>query len=91
MIPSVSDNSQYLSHIAMPAGQMPVLEVDGVQIGQSVAIARFLANKYNLAGNTPLEKAQADMMVDCTQDFLNGKYIGITNIRPNGYLQGLQI
>lgn len=52
-----------------PAGQLPVLEVDGIQICQSMAIARFLANKFGLAGTTPLEKAQADMVVDCVQDF----------------------
>merc|ERR1711953_392909 len=56
---------------SMPGGQMPVLEVDGVRLGQSMTIARFLANKFNLAGNTPLEKGQADMVVDCCTDFLN--------------------
>ena len=56
----------------MPGGQMPVLEVDGVKLGQSMTIARFLANKFNLAGSTPLEKAQADMVVDCVTDFFNG-------------------
>jgi len=29
-----------------PFGQMPVLEVDGVKLGQSYAIARFLARKF---------------------------------------------
>lgn len=62
----------------MPGGQLPVLEVDGVQIGQSMTIARYLANKFNLAGTTPLEKARADMIVDCMTDFLNGKY-GVSN------------
>ena len=56
----------------MPGGQMPVLEVDGVKLGQSMTIARFLANKFNLAGSTPLEKAQADMIVDTVTDFFNG-------------------
>ena len=58
----------------MPGGQMPVLEVDGVKMGQSMTIARFLANKFNLAGSTPLEKGQADMVVDCCTDFFNGQY-----------------
>ena len=63
----------FFANIATPAGQLPVLEVDGVQICQSMAITRFLANKFGLAGTTPLEKAQADMVVDCVQDFFNGK------------------
>ena len=56
----------------MPGGVMPVLEVDGAQIGQSITIARYLANKFNLAGGTALEKATADMIVDCTTDFFTG-------------------
>ena len=58
----------------MPGGQMPVLEVDGVKLGQSMTIARYLANKFNLAGSTPLEKAQADMIVDCVSDFFAGEF-----------------
>lgn len=30
----------------MPLGQMPVLEVDGVKIGQSLAISRFIGHEY---------------------------------------------
>ena len=60
-------------YTAMPGGQMPALEVDGVKLGQSMTIARFLANKFNLAGSTPLEKAQADYIADCATDFFNGK------------------
>ena len=56
----------------MPGGVLPVMEVDGIQLSQSMTIARFLANKFNLAGSNPLEKAQADMVVDCVTDFFNG-------------------
>ena len=59
----------------MPAGQMPVLEVDGIQLSQSITIARYLAIKYKLVGSTPLEQAQADMVVDCVTDFFNGNMI----------------
>ena len=57
----------------MPAGQLPVLEVDGIHVSQSLSIARFLANKFNLAGTTPLEKFQADMIVECCKDFYDCK------------------
>ena len=51
-----------------PFGQLPVLEVDGVKLCQSKTIERFLANKLGLAGKSDLEKAQADMIVDCLGD-----------------------
>jgi len=54
-----------------PWGTLPILEYDGVRIGQSVAIARFLANKFGLAGKSNLEKAQADEIVDVIQDLIN--------------------
>ena len=65
----------HIFFIAMPAGQLPVLEIDGVKVGQSITIARLLANKFNLAGTTTIEKAQADMILDCIQDIGNGMQI----------------
>ena len=56
----------------MPNGQVPVLEYNGQQIAQSMTIARFLANEFNLAGKNALEKAQADMVVDNVTDLFNG-------------------
>ena len=55
-----------------PCGQLPVLNYNGVEISQSMAIARFLANEFGLAGKTNLEKARADMIVDCVGDMLAG-------------------
>ena len=52
-----------------------VLEIDGVKIGQSITIARLLANKFGLAGTTIIEKARADMILDCIQDIANGMKI----------------
>ena len=51
-----------------PLGQMPVLNYNGVEIAQSMTIARFLANELNLAGNSNVEKAKADMVVDIVVD-----------------------
>jgi len=53
-----------------PFGQVPFLEADGVKLCQSKAIARFLALKFDMAGKTDLDKARADMIVDCIDDVL---------------------
>ena len=58
--------------LEMPCGQLPVLNYNGVEISQSMAIARFLANEFGLAGKTNLEKARADMIVDCVLDMTAG-------------------
>ena len=56
---------------SLPFGQLPVLEIDGVTIGQSMAIARFLANEYGIAGSSNLVKAQVDEVVDVINDVQN--------------------
>lgn len=53
-----------------PFGQLPVLEVDGITLAQSNAIARLLARRFNLAGKTELDVAHVDMVVDCLEDTL---------------------
>ncbi|CAO4374326.1 unnamed protein product [Caenorhabditis nigoni] len=53
-----------------PYGQLPVLEVDGVEIGQSMSITRFLARKFGIAGKSPEEEAIADSIVDQYRDFI---------------------
>jgi len=55
----------------LPNGQLPVLNYNGTIMAQSMTISRFLANKYNLAGRTNLEKAQADEIVDTIEDLFN--------------------
>jgi len=54
-----------------PTGQGPWLEVDGAKIGQSTAIARYLAKQFDLAGKGDLEQAQVDMVVCCMEDLRN--------------------
>lgn len=46
--------------LALPNQQIPVLEVDGKQLGQSCAIVRFLAKRFKLAGRDEFEEAKAD-------------------------------
>jgi len=52
-------------------GQLPLLEIDGKVFCQSIAITRYLGNKFGLAGKTELDKLQADMVVDCIVDLTN--------------------
>jgi len=51
-----------------PFGQIPILEVEGVKLCQSRAIARYLARQFGFAGETDLDRARADMIVDCLED-----------------------
>lgn len=51
-----------------PFGKVPVLEVDGKKVGQSVAICRYLARKWNLAGQNDWDALQCDVLVDTLGD-----------------------
>ncbi|TRY72349.1 hypothetical protein TCAL_08165 [Tigriopus californicus] len=53
---------------SMPFRSLPVLHWDGEVIGQSLTIARFVAKKAGLAGNTDIEQARADAIVDAVSD-----------------------
>lgn len=56
---------------SIPFNQLPALEVDGkVIVGQSMAIARYVARENGLAGKNNLDAAVADMYVDCTSDLI---------------------
>lgn len=59
--------------IAMPFGQVPVLEVDGQMLAQSNTISRYLARKHDLAGKDEWEQALADMYADNINDLMTGK------------------
>jgi len=58
-----------------PFGQLPILEVDGQVISQSVTIMRFVAVEHGLAPSSTLERAQADMIVDAIKGDLLPKFI----------------
>lgn len=59
-----------------PLGQSPFLDVvdengKTFQLAQSLTIARYLAKKFDLAGKTSEEQAEAEMYADQVLDLLN--------------------
>eukprot|EP00927_Polykrikos_kofoidii_P013411 TRINITY_DN15847_c0_g1_i1.p1 TRINITY_DN15847_c0_g1~~TRINITY_DN15847_c0_g1_i1.p1 ORF type:complete len:250 (+),score=53.32 TRINITY_DN15847_c0_g1_i1:71-751(+) len=50
-------------------GKVPVLEVDGMKLGQSKAIERYLARELGFMGATPMEAAQIDQHLENIVDF----------------------
>lgn len=61
----------------MPMGKVPVLEIDGKVLNQSMAIARYLSKKAGLAGSDDWESLLIDIAVDNIQDLRIGKYTHI--------------
>jgi glutathione S-transferase len=53
-----------------PSGMLPILEVDGKQLIGSGVIVRFLAEKFNLAGNSEIENVELAGILDVLKDFL---------------------
>ncbi|XP_035670542.1 hematopoietic prostaglandin D synthase-like [Branchiostoma floridae] len=53
-----------------PMGVLPILEVDGITLSQSMSIARFIARETGLDGKTRLERAQADAFVDELEELI---------------------
>lgn len=49
-------------------GKVPILEVDGVKIGQSKAIERFLARELGFMGGSAVEAAQVDQLAETVRD-----------------------
>ena len=63
----------------MVTDTLPILELDGIQIGHSIPIARYLARKYDLVGDSDVEMALADMVIDCLHDYINGIQFQLNN------------
>lgn len=52
--------------------QVPLLCIDGLKLVQSRAIVRYLAAKYDLAGETPGQVAMCDIVAESIHDWLSG-------------------
>jgi len=49
-------------------GRLPILEVDGVPIGQSKSIERYLAKEFGFMGTSDIEAAQIDSVCEHVRD-----------------------
>ncbi len=58
---------------ATPFSQLPILEYHGQLLGQSMAIARFLAAKVGVYGDDEMDRALIDGVVDYVGDYNNSK------------------
>ena len=54
-----------------PLGMAPFYEEGGVKLGGSLAIARYVAEKYGLGGSNPLKNAQLESYGDAIKDILS--------------------
>lgn len=57
----------------LPMGQVPILEIDGKVLSQSIAICRYLGKKFGLSGTTAMEDYEIDNVVDNLNDFRGSK------------------
>ncbi len=65
---------------AIPGGQVPILEVNGVVLQQSVTIAHYAARRAGLCGSNDLEAAQAEMVAQILHENVNRREIVIDYI-----------
>lgn len=60
---------------AFPLGQMPLLEVDGHRVHQSIPISRYLAKRVGLAGKNEWEDLNIDIALETVNDLRLSKYL----------------
>ena len=53
----------------LPFDQMPLLEIDGLNLSQSSAMIRYLARRDDLYGNSTTDALWCDMLVGAVADF----------------------
>lgn len=63
------DAAKAKGELAGSLHKLPALHVDGVTIGQSKAIERYLARRFGMMGSNELEAAQIDAICEYVKDF----------------------
>lgn len=66
----LKEHMQRLAQAQLPFGQLPLLQIDGIELVQSQAIIRYLASRANLQGKNREETAKCDMIAEAVKDLL---------------------
>lgn len=65
------DSAKAAGEFAANLGKVPILDVDGVKLGQSKPIERFLAREFGMLGANSVEAAQIEALCEHIIDFKN--------------------
>lgn len=69
-----------------PFGQLPLLEDEGLNIGQSIAIVNYIGKKAKTEGDTPTEYAISQMLLAEAEDIYAGLGKFVPSVGGYGYL-----
>lgn len=69
----VSSRERFLELAAcqLPFGQLPLLQIDGMEIVQSQAAVRYLARRAHIQGNSAQDALKCDMIAEAVRDVLS--------------------
>lgn len=69
----INERSKFLkmSERQLPFGQLPLLQIDGLELVQSQAIIRYLAKREKLEGKTSSDIAKCDMIAETVRDLIS--------------------
>lgn len=67
----------------LPFGQLPLLQIDGLEIVQSQAMVRYIARRGGLYPTDPAEEVKADMLAEMVRDVV-GMTLGAPFMRAKG-------
>ena len=59
----------------LPFGQLPLLQIDGIEIVQTQAILRYLARRANLTGETQADEMKCEVLVETIRGKVKGCHI----------------
>jgi glutathione S-transferase len=60
-----------LAQTQLPFGELPLLQIDNVELVQPQAIIRYLANRANIAGSSPEDALKCDMIAETCRELID--------------------